>query len=114
MVAAAAPIYPPIAAAARAAGDVTVEVKIDPAGNVTSAEALAGHPLLQQAAKTAARRWRFEPAAAKSGTRTAKLTFGFRITEKKIPAADATPMFLPPYRVEIIHDPPVVDTSPAA
>ena len=111
VVAAVAPIYPPIAAAARAMSDVIVEVKIDPAGNVSSAEAVSGHPLLQQAAKMAANRWKFEPAAAKSASRTAKLQFVFRIADKKLPASEATPVFMPPYKVEITHNPPVIDNS---
>lgn len=110
VVAAAAPVYPPIAAAARAMSDVIVEVEIDPAGNVSSTKAVSGHPLLQQAAKMAANRWKFE-AAGKSATRTARLQFVFRIAEKQLSAADATPVFMPPYKVEITHNPPLVDDS---
>lgn len=105
VVAAVAPLYPPIAVAARAISDVIVDVKVDAAGNVTSAEAVSGHPLLQQAAKVAARRWRFESSEAKSSVRTARLTFVFRITEKDSPEAEITPMFLPPYRVEVTRNP---------
>src|SRR6266498_1535094 len=41
------PPYPPIARAAHASGSVTVEVTIDEEGNVVSARAVSGHPLLQ-------------------------------------------------------------------
>jgi len=105
VLAAVAPLYPPIAVAARAMSDVIVEVKIDSAGNVTSAEAVSGHPLLQQAAKIAARRWRFESAEVKSGVGIARLTFVFRITEKDLPEAEITPIFLPPYRIEVTRNP---------
>ncbi len=56
-----APIYPPIAAAARAQGSVSVQVLIDEEGNVVSAEAVSGHPLLRQSAVDAVRQWRFTP-----------------------------------------------------
>ena len=55
------PAYPPIARAARAAGTVVVQVLIDENGNVVSAKAVSGHPLLQAAAIGAARQARFSP-----------------------------------------------------
>jgi TonB family protein len=55
------PVYPPIARAARASGEVTVEVTVDEEGYVISAEAVDGHPLLLQAAVGAARQARFAP-----------------------------------------------------
>lgn len=55
------PAYPEIAKAARAAGTVTVQIVVDESGNVESAEAVSGHPLLRQAAVEAARRARFAP-----------------------------------------------------
>ncbi|HJR05904.1 MAG TPA: energy transducer TonB [Pyrinomonadaceae bacterium] len=55
------PKYPPIAKAAGAQGPVSVQIVINEAGDVESAKAVAGHPLLQQAAVDAAREWRFSP-----------------------------------------------------
>ena len=55
------PTYPPAAKAVRAAGTVTVQVKIDENGNVVSASAVSGHPLLKTAAEQAARRAKFSP-----------------------------------------------------
>ena len=55
------PAYPPIAKAARAAGTVTVQILVDEQGRVVSANAVRGHPLLQQAAVAAARQARFSP-----------------------------------------------------
>lgn len=55
------PAYPPIARAAHAAGTVVVQVLIDENGNVVSAHAVSGHPLLQAAAVGAARQARFSP-----------------------------------------------------
>ncbi len=55
------PPYPPAARAVRASGPVTVQVLVDENGNVVSARAVSGHPLLRAAAAAAARRARFSP-----------------------------------------------------
>lgn len=55
------PAYPAIAKAAKASGTVTVQVLVDERGNVVSAHAVSGHPLLQQSAVAAARQARFSP-----------------------------------------------------
>jgi TonB family protein len=55
------PEYPEIAKAARASGTVTVQILVDEEGNVVSASAVSGHPLLQQAAVAAARAAKFSP-----------------------------------------------------
>ncbi|HYP50264.1 MAG TPA: TonB family protein [Pyrinomonadaceae bacterium] len=53
------PAYPPAAKAVRAGGSVNVEVTYDENGDVISAKAVSGHPLLQQAAVAAARQAKF-------------------------------------------------------
>ncbi len=55
------PPYPPAARAVRAAGTVNVQVLIDENGNVVSATATSGHPLLKAAAVAAARQAKFSP-----------------------------------------------------
>jgi len=55
------PSYPPLAKAAHVTGAVLVEITIDENGNVISASALSGHPLLKDAAVSAARGWKFAP-----------------------------------------------------
>ena len=55
------PQYPAIAKAARASGTVTVQVTVSESGDVISAVATGGHPLLQQAAVAAVRQWKFSP-----------------------------------------------------
>jgi len=55
------PAYPSAAKAMRAAGRVTVQVLVDESGNVMSARAVNGHPLLRQPAEAAARQSRFNP-----------------------------------------------------
>lgn len=55
------PIYPPIARQIRQQGTVTVQVMIDESGNVISAKATSGPPLLTREAEKAAFRARFSP-----------------------------------------------------
>lgn len=55
------PAYPAIAQAAHASGLVVVQVLIDEQGNVISANAVSGHPLLQAACVAAAREAKFSP-----------------------------------------------------
>jgi Ca-activated chloride channel family protein len=55
------PTHPMIGTAARVQGTVTVQVVVDEQGRVVSASAVSGHPLLQQAAVSAARQARFSP-----------------------------------------------------
>ncbi|MEJ7860129.1 MAG: TonB family protein [Pyrinomonadaceae bacterium] len=55
------PPYPAAARAVRASGAVNVSVKIDEQGNVVSASATSGHPLLRAAAVQAARSAKFAP-----------------------------------------------------
>jgi TonB family protein len=55
------PAYPAIARAAHASGTVTVQVTIDESGNVISARAVSGHPLLKSSAEAAARQAKFSP-----------------------------------------------------
>ena len=55
------PPYPAAAKAVRAAGAVNVQVTIDESGNVISASAVSGHPLLRAAAVQAARSSKFSP-----------------------------------------------------
>lgn len=55
------PPYPAAARAVRASGAVNVQVTIDESGNVISASATSGHPLLRAAAVQAARQSRFSP-----------------------------------------------------
>jgi TonB family protein len=55
------PVYPASARAVRASGAVNVQVTIDEEGNVISANAVSGHPLLRSAAVESARSAKFKP-----------------------------------------------------
>ena len=61
------PAYPAIAKAAHASGAVHVQVLIDEKGNVLTASAVSGHPLLKASATAAARQAKFSPTVL-SGT----------------------------------------------
>jgi TonB family protein len=54
------PAYPAIAQAAHAQGAVQVAITVSKEGQVISAEAVGGHPLLKEAAVAAARQWTFQ------------------------------------------------------
>lgn len=55
------PVYPQEARAAGVKGSVNVRVTIDTEGNVISAKAVSGHPLVHKAAETAALKAKFHP-----------------------------------------------------
>jgi TonB family protein len=62
------PAYPAAARAVGAQGSVNVKVTIDEEGNVISAEAVSGHPLLQQASVQAAQQSKFHPTTLSGQT----------------------------------------------
>lgn len=56
----------------RAAGQVAVQVAVDELGNVTSAKATSGHPLLRAPAEAAARQSKINPV--KVGNKSVQAT----------------------------------------
>jgi TonB family protein len=116
VISAVAPIFPPTAIAANINGSVVIEVKIDVNGKVTATQIIEGHPLLRQVRsfEDTARRWQFRPVAGSEALRTARLTFVFRIMPKETSTDELTPVYAPPYQVEVRHRPfvPVVDSDP--
>lgn len=108
VISAVAPIYPPIARQARAAGDTTVEVEMDREGKVKSVESRGGHPLFRKVAEEAARRWVFS-AAGTDTKRKATLTLSFRILPPKTPVYEATSVYYPPYKIEVRVLEPIVN-----
>ncbi len=58
--------YPPAARAVKAAGLVTVHVIVNEAGEIESAVAWTGHPLLRAAAKQAAEKSKFDPVLVRN------------------------------------------------
>jgi TonB family protein len=93
-----APVYPPIALTANTSGDVQIAVTIDRAGSVTNADFISGNPLLHKAAVEAAKRWKF---ARPNEVTKVQLIFSFRMVPKDTSAEDMTPVFMPPYHIEV-------------
>ena len=60
------PDYPDLARKMNITGSVKIEVVVAPNGTVKDARIVGGHPVLPTAALEAAKKWRFEPAAAES------------------------------------------------
>jgi TonB family protein len=56
------PVYPPNAQKMNIEGQVTIQVSLDEEGNVVSAKATAGPPLLRSVCEDAARKSKFKPA----------------------------------------------------
>ena len=56
------PTYPSAATQSMMNGDVVIHAVIDKNGNVTDAKAVSGPSMLQSAAVTAVRRWKYSPS----------------------------------------------------
>ena len=111
VVAAIVPVYGAVARTAHLGGEVTVEAIVNPKGQVSSVRVLGGHPLLLNAAKEASRQWRFEPAKDSSADRKVNLVFIFKMVRGCAPAADLTPIFYPPYKIEVRGETPPITCS---
>lgn len=57
------PAYPELARKLNVNGTVRVELVVAPSGQVKSAKAIGGHPLLIEAAVSAAKQFKFAPSA---------------------------------------------------
>ena len=103
------PSYPAAALAVRAMGEVVVEVKIDKTGNVTSAKAVSGHPLLRKASEQAALQSAFEPSE-NAAEREARLTYVFTSSsgEKE---KENIKRYSVPCRMEIFYEAPTIEIS---
>ena len=55
------PVYPQMALLTKIQGDVIVHVMIDKKGHVAKVKAIAGHPMLIDAALAAAKQWEYVP-----------------------------------------------------
>jgi TonB family protein len=107
VISAVAPIYPPIARQANATGDVPVQVEINSEGLVTSVDSEGRFGVLGAASEKAARRWVFS-AASDSERRKTTLVFSFRVMPENTQPSEATPIYYPPYRIEVRAIKPVI------
>ena len=94
------PAYPAMAKAARASGIVTVQVTVDESGNVISARAVSGHPMLQQAAVQAAYKAKF--SQTKLSGQPVKIrgiiNYNFQLIDPPAPEQSLPPGRQPPGR----------------
>jgi protein TonB len=74
------PVYPPIAIAARKAGTVILEAVIDESGAVARLRVLKSEPLLDEAALSAVRRWRYTPTLLNNAPIPILMTITVRFT----------------------------------
>jgi len=56
------PQYPALAKQAHTEGDVSIQIVVDKAGNVSDAHVVSGPSVLREAALSAVRRWKYEPS----------------------------------------------------
>jgi TonB family protein len=105
-------IYPPLARQTRISGTVVVRVVVGTDGNVESAEAVSGHPLLKGAAEDGAKKMKFSPQA--EGKRTFDLTCEFALADS-IPPYKGTHggMVVAPLHIRIYATPAEVETTVA-
>jgi TonB family protein len=97
-----APKYPTLTLAGRVDGVVSVRVTIDKSGSVKDAAVLKGHPMLRDAALSAAQQWKFEESSAMK--RFVTLQFNFVILPENSTVKSQT-VFLPPTGIEIRQKP---------
>jgi hypothetical protein len=93
-----APVYPMLTVYSATTGDVSVRVEIEKSGAVSVATAIDGHKLLQPAAESAAKQWRFEPGIS---SQEARLIFSFRILPKEATETELSTRFRSPYNIEV-------------
>jgi TonB family protein len=75
------PVYPPLARQAQIVGDVKVRLSIRKDGSVVAADAISGHPMLQEAALASARRSTFECRRCSGPVTVYSLTYTFGLRD---------------------------------
>jgi TonB family protein len=94
-------VYPILAAVAKTSGTVIVEVTIKPDGSVAEASTIEGPEVFRVAAERSARQWVFNRVEDEHLSRTARLTYSFKLIAATSNAEDLVPIFMPPFRLEI-------------
>jgi hypothetical protein len=95
------PLYDPLARQTRAQGDVSVQVRIDESGRVTSAHATTGHPLLVRVAESNIKTWAFN----RGEERIIEIVYQFHLEEPEVyydPPSRVT--FDLPHQVRIVSN----------
>jgi hypothetical protein len=100
VVKAVAPTYPYIAASKEISGRVVIEAQIDSYGIVHTARFVDGPNFLRQSAERAAQKWIFAKDSQVEA-RFVNIFFIFKIVSKNTSSDELTPIFMPPYSVEV-------------
>jgi TonB family protein len=95
--------YPDLARAAQIQGTVDVEIIISSDGEVSTANAISGHPVLKQAAEKNIRRWRFGPSSAGDTPLTVRYEFRLELP-KTYYRPESRDIFELPTRVTVISN----------
>ena len=75
------PVYPPLARQARITGEVRIEIRLQQDGMVKSADLVAGHPMLVQAAMESVRKTEFACTNCVQSVTIYLLVYDFEIRE---------------------------------
>jgi hypothetical protein len=114
MLTAVAPEFIPFQVKTVAVASVTVEVKINNSGEVTSAKTVEHTLFVDHAIEDAAKLWKFTADTNCQQERVAQLEFVFRIMPKETPKSHLTTIFTAPYKVEVRHEVfEVIDRDPS-
>ena len=100
-----APLYPPLARQTRTSGIVRLHLVIAGDGSVREAAVVSGHPLLQQAAIDAVRKWRYEPTSVegKPVEVEKQVDVVFEIEGQSVPAPLAPPPVDPAIKSAVLR-----------
>lgn len=85
------PVYPPVAKAARVQGTVVLQATISKSGSVEDLHVVTGQALLQDAALTAVRTWRYQPYMVNGEPVKVQTTINVVFTLGALSAAPAAP-----------------------
>ena len=104
-----APVFSPVLAAMLRDGNIAVLIRINHRGEVVSAtvahakwlKPIVNSSRYVQPVLNAARRWRFNRLSDGTPDREVQLDFTFLILPKNSQLEDCTPVFLPPYKMEL-------------
>ena len=100
-----APMYPPLARQVRISGIVRVHLVIAGDGSIREAAVVSGHPLLQQAAIDAVRKWRYEPTSVdgKPVEVEKQVDVVFELEGQSVPAPLAPPQVDPAIKSAVLR-----------
>jgi TonB family protein len=107
-----APAYPMEIKTSGRSGDFYVDVEVDRSGKVTSAKSPRTPEIIRNVIEEAAKRWQFAPSPNGPEARKTRLTFTFRNVPPTTSNFDSTPIFYPPYRIEVRNDLEIFRPSP--